>query len=142
MNQDFVFNEDNITSTLPILPIIKNFSKDVGNGRHETSTFLGLINPNKVVEVGNVHDNDTVIIRRGFTLNSGECSRQSTVDSIQSVLTTISSILSLKREKPDNLAIILQIDFTKLKEEDSLIVVYNSLKALTIKFAAFAVLFR
>nr|3FZE_A Chain A, Protein STE5 [Saccharomyces cerevisiae] len=50
-------------------------------------------------------------------------------------LTTISSILSLKREKPDNLAIILQIDFTKLKEEDSLIVVYNSLKALTIKFA-------
>nr|4F2H_A Chain A, Protein STE5 [Saccharomyces cerevisiae] len=60
---------------------------------------------------------------------------QSTVDSIQSVLTTISSILSLKREKPDNLAIILQIDFTKLKEEDSLIVVYNSLKALTIKFA-------
>lgn len=135
LNQDFVFNEDNITSTLPILPIIKNFSKDVGNGRHETSTFLGLINPNKVVEVGNVHDNDTVIIRRGFTLNSGECSRQSTVDSIQSVLTTISSILSLKREKPDNLAIILQIDFTKLKEEDSLIVVYNSLKALTIKFA-------
>lgn len=82
-----------------------------------------------------MHDNDTVIIRRGFTLNSGECSRQSTVDSIQSVLTTISSILSLKREKPDNLAIILQIDFTKLKEEDSLIVVYNSLKALTIKFA-------
>ncbi|CAD6609932.1 XXYS1_4_G0046540.mRNA.1.CDS.1 [Saccharomyces cerevisiae] len=90
---------------------------------------------NKVVEVANVHDNDTVIIRRGFTLSSGECSRQSTVDSIQSVLTTISSILSLKREKPDNLAIILQIDFTKLKEEDSLIVIYNSLKALTIKFA-------
>ncbi|CAI6427070.1 AEL_HP2_G0008450.mRNA.1.CDS.1 [Saccharomyces cerevisiae] len=48
-----------------------------------TSTFLGLINPNKVVEVANVHDNDTVIIRRGFTLNSGECSRQDFVSLIE-----------------------------------------------------------
>ena len=135
LNQDFVFNEDNITSTLPVLPIIKNLSDDADNGSYETSTFLGLINPNKVVEVGNVYDNDTVIIRRGFTLGSVDCSRHSTVDSMQSVLTTISSILSLKREKPDNLVIILQVDFTKLKEEESLIVIYNSLKALTIKFA-------
>ncbi|EHN03195.1 Ste5p [Saccharomyces cerevisiae x Saccharomyces kudriavzevii VIN7] len=135
LNHDFVFDEDNITSTLPILPILRNFSDSGDSGEHETSTFLGLINPNKVVEVGNMnHENDTVIIRRGFTLGLSESSAQSSVNTIQSVLTTISSILSLKREKPDNLVIILQVDFKKIEEERCIIVIYNSLKALLIKF--------
>lgn len=136
LNHDFVFDEKNITSTLPTLPILKNFSDVADSDKCETSTFLGLIKPNKVVEVGNMdQDNDTVIIRRGFTLDPTESSRQSTVDTIQSVLTTISSILSLKRERPDNLVIILQIDFNKLKEKGSSITIYNSLKALMLKFS-------
>ncbi|CAI1823060.1 hypothetical protein SEUBUCD646_0B02310 [Saccharomyces eubayanus] len=136
LNHDFVFDEKNITSTLPTLPILKNFSDVADGDRCETSTFLGLIKPNKVVEVSNMdHDNDTVIIRRGFTLDPTESSRQSTVDTIQSVLTTISSILSLKRERPDNLVIILQIDFNKLKEKESSTIIYNSLKALMLKFS-------
>ncbi|EJS44214.1 ste5p [Saccharomyces arboricola H-6] len=136
LNHDFVFDEDNITSTLPILPILRNFSDDSDNDKKETGTFLGLINRNKVVEVGNMnHDNDTVIIRRGFTLDSTESSRQSTVNTIQSVLTTISSILSLKRERPDNLVVILQVDFRKVEKHGNLIVIYNSLKALMIKFS-------
>lgn len=130
LDYNLKFNENTFTSTLPLPPVIRKLSEE----NESEGTFASLIGPNKILEVSSVEQShDSVIIRRGFSLSQNQVGRNNR-DTITTVMTTISSILSLKRERPDDVVIVLQIDFKKIKNEDDYTTIYNTLKALTFKF--------
>lgn len=123
------FNDKYFTSTLPLPPIMKN---DIQSSRFSTS-LMGLVNPTKVVEFSS-NQRNSVIIRRGFKLSEDHGVTMTATDTIQSAMTNISSILSLKRGKPDDLVVVLQLDFDKIDVKIDSLVIFNSLKALVLKF--------
>ncbi|CCK71722.1 Ste5p KNAG_0H03070 [Huiozyma naganishii CBS 8797] len=138
LDQDILFNEQNITSTLPLPPILKNINSN-DNG---TDTFTGFVNPNRAIELcGYKGSTGSVILRRGFNIPKS-ASGQSTIGTIQTMMTTASSILSLKRERADELILVIQLDFDKLKEKSGGIggvsdytTIFNTFKALSLKYA-------
>ncbi|EDO17628.1 hypothetical protein Kpol_1061p54, partial [Vanderwaltozyma polyspora DSM 70294] len=128
LDSELLFNESNFTSTLSLPTVIQNLGDE-----EEKSTFVGLISPNKIVEVARLENNrESTIIRRGITVFSG-IENGTNMDTLQTMMTSVSSILSLKRERPEGIVIILQLDFRKLKD-DSYIIIYNSLQALVTKY--------
>lgn len=129
LDSEMTFSESAFTSTLPLPPVIKRTPED-----DSTSTYTGLINQNKIVELSTVETvRNSVIIRRGFVLGEDE-NRQIDTETIGTVMTSISSILSLKREKPSNIIIILQLDFTKVRSDNEFGIISNSIKAITLKY--------
>ncbi|CCF56828.1 hypothetical protein KAFR_0B05330 [Kazachstania africana CBS 2517] len=127
LDPELSFNEYNFTSTLPLPPVMKNISQNDAS----SDTFTGLISSNKILELTSMENkHGSVMIRRGLTLPNDE----NTIDNMATMMTTISSILSLKRERPDDLVIIFQIDFFKVKNNDDILNFYNILKALLLKF--------
>lgn len=130
LDATFKFSCDDVTSTLPSLPILRGFREEVA----ENSTILGLISATKVVELGTLSDfQDNTIIRRGFVLNEN-VDDASFANTVQSMMTSISSILSLKRERPDDLLIIIQLDIRKFMKQHNLNILINTFKALLLKY--------
>ncbi|GAV52799.1 hypothetical protein ZYGR_0AI00810 [Zygosaccharomyces rouxii] len=129
LDLELEFNDKYFTSTLPLPPIMRN---DVQSS-HQSSSLMGLVTPTKVVELTS-NQRNSVIIRRGFKLSEEQGATMSAANTIQSAMTNISSILSLKREKPDDLVVVLQLDFEKIGTKNNSLVIFNSLKALVLKF--------
>lgn len=127
LDKDLLFNETTITSSLQLPLILKN----LGSDSNSTSTFTSLVNSERMVELSSFQrGSGSVLIRRSFYVdsNSQNANPESTM---LSMMTSISSILSLKREKPDELFVVLQIDFNKLKGDEDYYTIVNTFKALT-----------
>lgn len=128
LDLEILFNEINFTSTLSLPSVIQNLGNE-----DEKATFLGLITPTKVVEVARLENNrNSTIIRRGFQI-SAEHNCGTTIGTIQSVITSINSIISLKREIPEDILLVIQLDFDKLKDI-SYMQIYNCITALKSKY--------
>lgn len=128
LDHDINFNENNITSTLQMPLILKN----MGNDSNNTNTYTSLFNPNRMVELSSFQRGaGSVIIRRSFNVDkSNQTNNPETT--LLTMMTSISSILSLKKEKPDDLIVIIQIDHNKLRNDNEYQTIFNSLKALTL----------
>lgn len=61
--------------------------------------------------------------------------------SVLSQMTSVSSIMSMKRKKPETIVIVLQIDGEKLKFQNISAVIYNSLVALSLSFKSMYIYF-
>lgn len=109
LNRDMVFDEHNLTSTF--------------NGEPE---FVGS------KSFGSLKASDSVIIRRGTRISviGNDSDRRETVGT---AMTTISSILSLKRDKPDDLVVVLQWS-VKNTDHIQALDIYNGLRALIISY--------
>lgn len=128
LNKEMVFNEKNITSTLELPLIIKSKSTDDDN----RETFASLINPTKIMELSSLkRSSGNIFLRRSIVVEKNN-KMSNPADTLLSMKTSISSILSFKRERPDELFIVLQIDFNKLNEDNDCYIIVNSLKALTL----------
>ncbi|SCW04270.1 LAFE_0H09824g1_1 [Lachancea fermentati] len=110
-----VFNHDTFSATL-FLPAVaanmwgSNSSLCVTNERGSKLQYV------------DEHDSEVIVRRSLVTSETGQNHRA-----------TITSILSLKRERPESLIVVLQLSFRYLNDSDTLII-RNSLKALTFKF--------
>lgn len=132
LDHDLIFNELNFTSTLPLPPTMRKLES---KNSEERSSFAGLVSPTKVVEMATLDEaRNSIIVKRGFHIPLGHNLTTNKTDTIETVMTTISSILSLKRDRPSDLVIVLQLEFNKMKQDESLTTIYNSLKALVIKY--------
>lgn len=130
LDSDLTFNEYNITTTIKLPLIIRNLGRD----SNASETFTGLINPNKVVELGNFQrTNGSLIIRRALNIGQDAQGKHDS-NTLMTMMTSVTSILSLKKEKPEELFTVIQIDFDKIKKESEYNVIFNTLKAITIKF--------
>ncbi|SMN21124.1 similar to Saccharomyces cerevisiae YDR103W STE5 Pheromone-response scaffold protein that controls the mating decision [Maudiozyma saulgeensis] len=130
LNKKLVFNEETFTSTLPLPPIIKNITND----GDVLATYSGNGSNQKVTELGTIsHMRGSVIIRRMSALPRN-ANNGGTMMSISTNKTSISSIISMRRKKPDNLIVIIQIDKRYVISEDIYSTIYNNLKALEILF--------
>lgn len=111
LNQDLVFDEDSFTSTL---------HREYGSEVSETKSMAGL------------RASDSVIIRRGTSISvfGNEANKR---DTMSTFMTTISSILSLKRDRPDDLVVVLQWNLRETKN-DLAMNIYNNVKALTMMY--------
>ncbi|CAB4255717.1 similar to Saccharomyces cerevisiae YDR103W STE5 Pheromone-response scaffold protein that controls the mating decision [Maudiozyma barnettii] len=132
LNDNLVFNEETFTSTLPLPPIIKSMTNDgdvlttySGNGRDQQVTELGTIS----------HIRGSVVIRRMSNIPP-QVYNNDTRMSLSTMQTSVSSIISIRHKKPDNLVIILQIDKQYINCTDNYNTIYNNLKALEILFPA------
>ncbi|CEP63285.1 Ste5p LALA0_S07e06656g [Lachancea lanzarotensis] len=111
LNQGIVFKSSNFSSTLPPLPVTTHFSSSKLTVRRAGRKTIDMDFEDEL--------NDTdIIVRNSLVLLDGKSRR-----------TTITSLLSLQRDRPKNLAIVLQVDLTHLKDTDFLALV-NSLRAL------------
>lgn len=132
LDHDLIFNELNFTSTLPLPPTMRKFGN---TNNKEGSSFASLVSPTKIVELATLDQaSNSIIVKRGFHIPMEHNLKTNKTDTIETVMTTISSILSLKRDRPSDLVIVLQLEFEKMKQEESLTTIYNSLKALIIKY--------
>lgn len=129
LDPELEFNDNFFTSTLPLPPIMRNDSQS----RHLSASLMGLVNPMKVVELAS-NTRNSVIIRKGYKLSEEMGATISATGTMQSNLTNISSILSLKRDRPDELILILQLDFDKIMKKNESLILFNSLRALGLKF--------
>ncbi|SCU87322.1 LAFA_0E06040g1_1 [Lachancea sp. 'fantastica'] len=111
LNQGIVFKSSNFSSTLPPLPVTTNpFSSRL------TVRRTGRKSSDMDFE-DELNDTD-IIVRNSIVFPDGKSRR-----------TTITSLLSLQRDRPKNLAIVLQVNATNLKDADFLALI-NSLRAL------------
>ncbi|QLL32038.1 hypothetical protein HG536_0C02070 [Torulaspora globosa] len=130
LNHDFIFDESNFTSTLPIPPIIRQLK-----GRADRGSLIGMVGSSKIIELAGLDQlSDSVIVRRGLKLPPASAEVHTEIETMETVMTTISSILSLKREKPDDLVVVVQCNFEDPSFANSLPIIHNSIKALNIKF--------
>lgn len=130
LDSELMFNEFAITSTIKIPLIIRNLGRD----SNDSETFTGLINSNKIVEVSNFQrNNGSVIIRRALNVGQ-DIQGKNDPGTLMSLMTSVSSILSLKRDQPENLFVVVQIDFGKIKKETEYNIIFNTVKAISIKF--------
>ncbi|QEU59319.1 Ste5 [Kluyveromyces lactis] len=95
--------------------------------------FTSIKVPEFVACIPSANDTGTIIVRRQSTLNETLIPKKIR-DS--SVLTSISSILSIKRATPNELNLVLQLDGRKTNE-DNIISIKNVILALTWKFSTF-----
>ena len=134
LDPDLLFNGDCFTSTLPPPPIITGIS----DAPNESSTFAGLVKPDKMVGVSTLTSKHTSIItRRGFTLPADSIMSHDTNNTIASLIPTFRYIISIKCSVPDDLVVVLQIQFPKLRTKHEFNVLHNSLIALALKFPSF-----
>lgn len=129
LNLDLEFNDKYFTSTLQLPPIMRNTN---GAG-HLSARLTALVSPTTVVELAS-NNRSSVIVKRAFKLSEEQCASMNTAGTLESAMTNISSILSLKRERPDELVVVLQLDYERIMTQGCSLVIFNSLKALTIKF--------
>lgn len=118
LDSDLYFDTETFTSTLPI-PSVMN--------RLDNTTGIATINgKNTVLELASDWQaNQNFIIRKSII--------DPKIAYRNSIKTTISSILSIKRDKPRDIVIVLQIEYLKLLEKD-VVILLNTLKALLSKF--------
>lgn len=132
LDKELLFDETIFTSTLQVPLILKN----LGNDSNSTSTYTSLVNSERMVELSSFQrGSGSVLIRRSFYVdNNGQNTNPE--GTMLSMMTSISSILSLKRDKPDELFVVIQLDFHKLKDDEDYFTLVNTLKALnmTIKY--------
>lgn len=129
LNRGIVFDQDNITSTCSYLPIMKNSKTD--------NAILGLFRSNKIIEMGSLNNaHQSIIFKRSINVTNLSNNKESIIDTMN---TTISSILSLKRERPSNIVMLLQLDVNKILEDGSLSIIINTLKAIKLKYPDFLV---
>ena len=134
LDPDLLFNQSCFTSTLPLPPIITGIS-DIPN---ENSTFAGLVKPNKMVEVSTLTSKHTSIItRKGFTLPADSLMLNDSNNTTASLIPTFRYIISIKCSVPDDLVVVLQIQFPKLRTKHEFNVLHNTLIALALKFPSF-----
>lgn len=130
LNHDIIFDENNFTSTLPIPPIIRQLKNKGDRG-----SLFGMVGSSKIIELTGLDQlSDNVIVRRGVKLPPTSTEVHNGIETMETVMTSISSILSLKREKPDDLVLVLQCSFDDPNFTNSLPIIHNSIKALNIKF--------
>ncbi|CCE62001.1 hypothetical protein TPHA_0B03290 [Tetrapisispora phaffii CBS 4417] len=125
----FTFNCKHFTSTLELPPVLKNSDADTSN-----ATFFALVNNNKIVEVTHLDNESTGTILRRSVCMPTTGTTDFTVDSLMSVVTSFSSIISMKMKKPENLLLVVQIDFRKLNQGEEL-VIKNTIRALTLNYS-------
>ncbi|SCU90393.1 LADA_0F03730g1_1 [Lachancea dasiensis] len=114
LNEEMAFKSLNFSSTLP-LPLFDTSSS--------SSRLTVVRTDSKSVDVDFSSDIlDTDIIVRHSLADENHNSRR----------TTITSLLSLKRDRPSNLAIVLQLEISRLKH-DELTTAVNSMRALVMK---------
>ncbi|CDF87378.1 BN860_05028g1_1 [Zygosaccharomyces bailii CLIB 213] len=129
LNFDLEFNDKYFTSTfqLPLIMRNSNHAADLSDN------LTALVTPTRVMELAS-NKRSSVIVRRGFRLSEEQSATMNSTGTLQSTMTNISSILSLKRERPDELVVVLQLDYDKVCSQKCQLVIFNSLKALGIKF--------
>ncbi|KAL3234977.1 hypothetical protein RNJ44_02765 [Nakaseomyces bracarensis] len=124
LNKDILFDQKNITSTCSYLPIMVNTRTE--------NSMLGLFRSKKIIEMGSLNNaHESIIFKRSFNVPNLSQNKESLVETMN---TTISSILSLKRERPKNIFMFLQLDINKIREENSQNTIVNTLKAVQIKY--------
>lgn len=130
LNRDLIFDESNFTSSLPTPPIIRQVK-----GRTNRESLIGMVGSSKAIELSGLDQlSDSVIIRRGVKIPAMGADVADKVGTIESVMTNVSSIISMKRETPGDLVVVLQCDLEDPNLKNSLLTMYNSFKALKIKF--------
>lgn len=124
LNKDIFFSSKAFTFTLPTMSVLNQSN----SGLRNSSTFTGMLNENKALQITSLKDNhNSVLIKRGFKFDFPPESVQMTdIKSIQSILTNVSSIISLKRNAPDNITFILQLK-NSLKSDKALKNIINIL---------------
>lgn len=128
LDNEMIFNEKNITSTLKLPLILKSKTTDDDNSK----TFTSLINPKKIIELSSLkRSSGNILLRRSILIEKNN-QKNNAADTLLSMKTSISSIISFKREKPDELFIVLQVDFNKLNDNNDYYTIVNTLKALNL----------
>ena len=128
LDKEMIFNKNNITSTLKLPLILKNVNNEDDN---ESNTYTSLINPSRIMELSTLkRSSGSIFLRRSILVEKNN-QKNNPTDTLLSMKTSVSSILSFKRKKPDELFVVLQLDFNKLRDRDYYTIV-NSLKALNI----------
>ncbi|KAG0661945.1 hypothetical protein C6P45_001234 [Maudiozyma exigua] len=130
LNSNIIFDHEAITSTLRLPPIIKN----MGNDGDVLTTYTADGSSRKISEVGTIgHIRGSVIIRRQPKI-ADDTNIDNGRSSIYTTKTSVSTLISLRRKKPDNLILVLQIDKQYMVSKDAYTIVFNNLKALEILF--------
>ncbi|SCV00357.1 LAME_0G09164g1_1 [Lachancea meyersii CBS 8951] len=114
LNREMVFRSSNFSSTLPPLPVTTDVSSSRLSLRRTGRKSLDM-------EFKDDLSNADIIVRNSLAVSNGRSRR-----------TTITSLLSLKRDRPKNLAVVLQLDLSKLKNAE-FVALINSLRALSMK---------
>ena len=119
-----MFDAKYFTSNCLELPVMQIFENE--------STILGLFNSNRLIEMGSINSvHNSIILRRSFYLrNSMETDIMGTYNTITS------SVLSIKKEKPSDILLLIQIDEQKITDQKDQIkqVIKNTLMALKLKY--------
>lgn len=114
LNKDILFGNSALSSTLPPPPIIEEETR--------RSLMVELPGASSLdLDVSEQIDDNEAIVRTSTVISNNQSRR-----------TTITSLLSLKRGRPTLLALVLQLDPSRLKDAE-LIGLVNSLMALTFK---------
>lgn len=130
LNSNIIFDRQTITSTLRLPPIIKNMDND----GDVLTTYTAHGSSRKISEVGTIgHIRGSVIIRRQPKITN-DINIENGRSSIYTTKTSVSTLISLRRKKPDNLILVLQIDKQHMISKDAYDIVFNNLKALEILF--------
>lgn len=128
LDKDLVCDEKTVTSTLQMPLLLKN----LGNDSNNTNTFTSLVEPDRMVELSSFErGSGSVLIRRSFYVDRNNMDKNPE-RTMLSMMTSVSSILSLKKGKPDEIFVVLQIDFSKLKDDTDYYTLVNNFKALNI----------
>lgn len=138
---ELLFKETDFSSTLTAPLMIENMLDCKSD---ECRSFTGLVSPRRLIEVTAFNQGHrSVIMKRAVdfftecdlaTSRSAVSYATNATNTISTVMTSISRILSLKRETPDDLVIVLQLDYEKLKKDNGFKIIDNSLRALNSKF--------
>lgn len=130
LNTDITFDHETITSTLSLPPIIRNLTDD-----GDVLTAYACDGSNKKIsEVSTIgHIRNSVIIHRQPKA-ANETFLDNGRSSIYTTKTSVSTLISMRRKKPDNLILLLQIDKQQVSSMDTYTIIFNNLKALQILF--------
>lgn len=127
LNRDLNFKSDTFTSSLALPLMVRDMSANSTSIRASNksstpnpSTIVGL--PQSSTDWNN--ENRPIVRRSVIVPNENDGS---------TIRTTITSILSIKRERPADLVVVMQLSFRKISGSDA-VVLLNTLKALILKF--------
>ena len=130
LNTDITFDHETITSTLHLPSIVRN----VTNDGDVLTTYSEDGSNRKISEISTIgHMRNSVIIHRQPRATN-ETYMDNGRSSIYTTKTSVSTLISLRRKKPDNLILVLQIDKRQMTSKDAYTIIFNNLKALQILF--------
>ncbi|CCH61485.1 hypothetical protein TBLA_0E04310 [Henningerozyma blattae CBS 6284] len=127
LDHNICFTEESFSSTLPVPSVIQNFDEC----NPDSNTISGILNPNKVIQVQNMDDkHNSVLIRRGFNLEGNSNTIQMTdIGTLQSIVTNVSLMVSLKRDCPEKMVLVLQLKDNTIPQETSRLI-FNTIFAV------------